>query len=137
MHGFERYFGSSIKGQAEIDWGDEAARRAFLQGIVPDADRLLEMSRQRLMELPDDSEGRQHILAAAELLAQLLCQDIDRGGDDAIRAAVVIDNHGNRGLLGKSWEWIWGNGGVSIHQFGARDISKMSKVTLDAEGLDT
>ncbi|OGO17611.1 MAG: hypothetical protein A2Z14_17075 [Chloroflexi bacterium RBG_16_48_8] len=31
-HGFDRYFGSSIKGQAEIDWDDEEARRAFCKG---------------------------------------------------------------------------------------------------------
>lgn len=84
-HGFGRYFGSSIKGQAEIDWDDEAARRAFLQGIVADADRLLEMARQQLRQLPAESEERRRVLAAAELLTQLLCQDIEREGDDGPR----------------------------------------------------
>lgn len=84
-HGFGRYFGSSIKGEAETDWDDEQARRAFLQGIVADADRLLEMARQQIRQLPAGSEERRRVLAAAELLTQLLCQDIEREGDDGPR----------------------------------------------------
>jgi len=55
-HGLGRYFGSSIKGQAEIDWDDEEARRVFLQGIVADADRLLEITRETLAQVPPGSE---------------------------------------------------------------------------------
>jgi len=80
-HGLGRYFGSSIKGQAEIDWNDEEARRAFLQGIVADADRLLEITRETLAQVPPGSEQEKQIMQAAELLAQLLCQDIERKGD--------------------------------------------------------
>jgi len=81
-HGLGRYFGSSIKGQAEVDWGDEEARRAFLQGIVADADRLLEIARETLAQVPAGSKQEKQIMQAAELLAQLLCQDIERKGDD-------------------------------------------------------
>ncbi len=45
-HGLERYFGSSVKGEAAIDWDDEKAREAFLQSIVADADRVLELARR-------------------------------------------------------------------------------------------
>ena len=44
--GYEGYLGSSIKGEAAIDWSDRKARKALLAGIVRDADRLLELSRQ-------------------------------------------------------------------------------------------
>ena len=44
--GYERYLASSIKGEAAIDWSDKRARSALLAGIVADADRLLELSRQ-------------------------------------------------------------------------------------------
>ena len=44
--GYERYPGSSIKGEAAIDWSDKRARTALLAKIVADADRLLELSRQ-------------------------------------------------------------------------------------------
>ncbi|MFV2045038.1 MAG: transposase, partial [Anaerolineales bacterium] len=81
-HGFCRYYGSSIKGQAEIDWDDEETRRAFLKGIVADADRLLVMARETLARVPAGSEQEKQIVAGAELLAQLLCQDIERKGED-------------------------------------------------------
>ena len=48
---------------------------------MADADRLLELSRQAQGELPEDSEERQRIVAAAELLGQLLLQDVERTDD--------------------------------------------------------
>ena len=80
--GYGRYLASSIKGEATIDWSDKGARTALLAGIVADADRLLELSRQSQGELPEDSEERQRIVAAAELLGQLLLQDIERRSGD-------------------------------------------------------
>ena len=79
--GYERYLASSIKGEAAIDWSDKRARSALLAGIVADADRLLELSRQAQGELGEDSAERQHIVAAAELLGQLLLQDVERTDD--------------------------------------------------------
>ena len=80
--GYERYLASSIKGEAAIDWSDKRARRALLAGIVADADRLLELSRQAQGELAEDSAQRQEIVAEAELLGQLLLQDIERKSCD-------------------------------------------------------
>ena len=74
--GYERYLGSSIKGEAAIDWSDRRARRVPLAGIVADADRLLELSRQAQGELPENGEERERIVAAAELLGQLLLQSL-------------------------------------------------------------
>ena len=79
--GFERYLGSSVKGEAAIDWSDKRARKALLAWIVRDADRLLELSRLALGELAEDSAERQRIVAAAELLGQLLLQDVERTDD--------------------------------------------------------
>ena len=76
--GYGRYLASSIKGEAAIDWSDRKARQALLAGIVRDADRLLELSRQAQGELTKDGEERQHIVTAAELLGQLLLQDVER-----------------------------------------------------------
>ena len=80
--GYGRYLASSIKGEAAIDWSDKRARKALLSGIVRDADRLLELSRQAQGELPEDGEERQQIVAAAELLGQLLLQDVERTDDE-------------------------------------------------------
>ena len=81
--GYEKYFGSSIKGEATIDWSDRKARRKLLGEIVADADRLLELARQAWVELPEDSGQRQSIVDGAELLGQLLLQDVERKSGDA------------------------------------------------------
>ncbi len=65
--GYERYPGSSIKGEAAIDWSDRKARVALLAELVADADRLLELARQTLERLPQDGAERPSIVAAAEL----------------------------------------------------------------------
>ena len=48
---------------------------------MADADRLLELSRLAQEELAEDSAERQQIVAAAELLGQLLLQDVERTDD--------------------------------------------------------
>ena len=79
-HGYKRYVGSSVKGEAAIDWSDQRARRRLLAQIVADADRLLELARQAQDGLDADSPERQAIVDAAELLGQLLLQDVKRNG---------------------------------------------------------
>ena len=74
--GYKRYLGSSVKGESAIDWSNKRARAVLLGSIVADADRLLELSRQAQGELGEDSEERQRIVAAAELLGQLLLQSL-------------------------------------------------------------
>jgi hypothetical protein len=80
-HGLARYLGTSLKGQAAIDWDDPEARQAFLGGIVTDADHLLELARAALAERAGEDPERRRLREAAELLAQLLLQDIDRPVD--------------------------------------------------------
>ena len=63
--GYHRYLGSSVKGEAAIDWSDKRARTALLAEIVADADRLLELSRQAQGELAEDGAERQQIVAGA------------------------------------------------------------------------
>ena len=70
-----------VKGEAAIDWADRQARAGLLAGIVGDADRLLELSRQAQGGLPEDSAERQRIVDAAELLGRLLLQDVERTDD--------------------------------------------------------
>ena len=80
--GYQRYLGSSIKGEATIDWSDRKARAGLLAELVADADRLLELARQAWVELPEDSVQRQSIVDGAELLGQLLLQDVERKSGD-------------------------------------------------------
>ena len=85
--GYGKYLSSSIKGEAVIDWSDRKARRKLLGEIVADADRLLELARQALERLSADSVERQRIVDAAELLGQLLLQDVERKSGDGDAAA--------------------------------------------------
>ena len=83
-HGYKRYVGSSVTGEAAIDWSNRRARRRLLGQIVADADRLLELARQAQDALDADSSERQAIVEAAELLRSAfggLLQDVKRGGD--------------------------------------------------------
>ena len=89
---YDKYLGSSIKGEAAIDWSDRKARAALLAELVADADRLLELARRAWVELPEDSAQRQSIVYGAELLGQLLLQDVERkSGDGDVDAHVDAD----------------------------------------------
>ena len=76
--GFERYFGSSIKGEADIDWDKKEIRDAFLKGIVEDADRLLKLADERVAQLEEEDEMRQRVQEAGWLLRQIIRQDVER-----------------------------------------------------------
>ena len=90
--GYQRYLGSSIKGEAVIDWSDRKARAGLLAELVAEADRLLALARQAWVELPEDSVQRQSIVAGAELLGQLLLQDVERKSGDADAHADAADD---------------------------------------------
>jgi hypothetical protein len=70
-HDLGRYFGSSVKGSADLDWSDAEARNQFLAEIVTDARRLL-----RQAGAVRAGDGAAAVREAAALLAQLLLQDV-------------------------------------------------------------
>ena len=78
-HGYGRYLATSIKGEAEVDWDNEQSRSEFLAGIVTDAERLLVLADKALASLADGEAGRERIQRAAELMRQLISQDVERG----------------------------------------------------------
>jgi transposase len=92
-HGYGRYVGqTSLKGTAEIDWGDASERRQFLGEIVSDADRLLEQARAARTGLEAGSAAEATLLEAAGLLSRVLVQDIERREDGpAIKHGVAKD----------------------------------------------
>jgi Transposase DDE domain/Transposase domain (DUF772) len=63
----DRYTHDSVKGSADLDWSDDAAKNALLTQIVQDAKRLLALATS---SLPCVRE-------AASLLEQLLLQDVE------------------------------------------------------------
>src|SRR5215207_7455571 len=81
-HGYGRYVGeTSLKGTAEIDWGDAEQRRRFLGEIVADADRLLEQARVARRTLAAGSPAEVALLEASGLRRRLLIQDVERRDD--------------------------------------------------------
>jgi len=75
--GLGRHFGSSIKGESQVDWDDEGARSAFLAGLVADARRALELARQVCQGLEKDSTAVRRIEAVSQMLAAILLQDVE------------------------------------------------------------
>lgn len=77
VHPFQGYFGSSLKGEAQVDWDDKQACHAFLQGIVADAQRLMQLAQEVRETLAEGDPASQQISAAGQLLGQLIDQDVD------------------------------------------------------------
>ena len=76
-HGLKRFFAPSIKGTADIDWHDADARQAFLTGLIADGQRCLELAREARSQLEAGSPEDERLKLAAELLTQLLWQDVE------------------------------------------------------------
>jgi hypothetical protein len=122
-HDLSRYYGTSIKGEAEIDWDNKAARQALLDGIVADAERLLAVAeRVRAGYGPDSTElGR--IDEAAGLLKQLLAQDVERTTEgqavlkDGVakdRVPSVTDPEMRHGRKSKKGEFTGHKGAIAV-----------------------
>ena len=91
-HEFERYLTGNVKGEAAVDWDDASSRQAFLAEIVSDAKRLLTLAGEACSRSGKDSDAAQEIEAAAALLTQLLCQDIEYKDDEPqIKQGVAKD----------------------------------------------
>jgi len=93
QHDFSRYFSSSIKGTADIDWSDKDAREVFLAVIVADARRLLQVAKEAIAPRGADSDAGRSISSAADLLCALLVQDVKEkpDGKAEIRKGVAKD----------------------------------------------
>jgi hypothetical protein len=91
-HGYERNMASSIKGEAHVDWDNELSRNEFLKGIVTDADRLLGLADKAVASLAEGEQGREQIQEAAELMKQLISQDVERHeGGVSLKEGVARD----------------------------------------------
>lgn len=88
-----RYWsGTSLKGDAGIDWSNEAERRVFLNGLVTDVDLVLLKAGHVQKELPTGTAAARRIEEAMQLLRRLVEQDVDRSGTTpAIKDGVAPD----------------------------------------------
>lgn len=76
--GLSRYFGSSLKGEAAMDWDDQKQREELLTTIVQEARRLLGLAEPAQAAHPEQAET---IAAAAALLKRLMAQDVEEKPD--------------------------------------------------------
>src|SRR5579883_3289103 len=90
---FRRYFdNSSVKGMAAIDWSNDAQRRVFLASLVADVDRILLHADRVLADLSKEAKSRKPVEEAANLLRQLVEQDVERTeAEPKIREGVAKD----------------------------------------------
>jgi hypothetical protein len=72
--GCSRYFGSSLKGEAAIEWDDKAQREQLLTEIVEDGRRLLSLAEQGEEQHPEQAEA---IQSDAALRRRLIAQDVE------------------------------------------------------------
>jgi hypothetical protein len=88
--GLSRYFGSSLKGEAAIDWDDKKQREQLLTAIVQNARRLLGLAEQAQAAHPEQGAA---IAAAAALLQRLVAQDVEEKpeGGCQIRSGTAKD----------------------------------------------
>jgi transposase len=83
---------TSPKGEASIDWDDQTARQRFLTQIVADADHVGALAREALTGYPAESPEHAQLTDAADLLAQILLQDVTRAPEGAsIKEGVAPD----------------------------------------------
>jgi len=75
QQGLAGYFGSSLKGEAGIDWDDQKQREQWLTQTVGDARRLLSLAEKVKQEHGEQAEA---IEADAALLRRLIAQDVEK-----------------------------------------------------------
>lgn len=90
-HDLSRYFtGSSLKGEANLDWDNESERSAFLNELVADVHRALRVAQAALEAASPESDSMRcatsaDVREAMALLSQLVLQDIEIEDDGKAR----------------------------------------------------
>lgn len=78
--GLERHFGTSFKGECDLDWSDKEARRALVGELVADARQTLELCSRAMRG--HRTEVTASLREARKLLSELLLQDIEEDPED-------------------------------------------------------
>jgi hypothetical protein len=88
--GLHRYVGSSLKGEAAIEWDDKSQRDQLLTEIVQNGRRLLRQAEQAQQAHPEHAAA---IQAAAAVLERLIRQDVEEtpGGGCEVKDGTAKD----------------------------------------------
>jgi transposase len=118
--GLSRYLGSSLKGEAAIDWDDKKQRAELLTTIVQDARRLLGLAEVGEKAWPEQAES---LGAAAALLRRLIAQDVEekpeggcqiKEGTEKDRVVSVSDPEMRHGRKSASQRFNGHKAGVAV-----------------------
>lgn len=118
-HELKRYVGSSLKGEVGLDWSNESEKRALLTELAGDAERVLEMAKRACKGLAATDARRERLMAAAEILGQVLVQDVEPDPEES-------GGGGKKLRQGTSGERI-----CSVHDPEMRHGRKSSSVRFD------
>ncbi len=80
--GLGRHFGSSFKGESELDWSEAQERRALLAQLVADAQVALQVSKRALRGYTKSWPQAQQLRESQALLSRILAQDIEEDAED-------------------------------------------------------
>jgi IS5 family transposase len=93
--GLGRHFGSSFKGECDLDWSDAKERRALLGQLVADARIALQVAKRALRGYSKDWPATGQLRESQALLSRILAQDIEEepedGGGPQIRKGTAKD----------------------------------------------
>jgi len=121
-HDLSSYLASSIKSEAQLDWGSEREKQAFLGALVQEARKVLELAGKLRASLVAGSPADLRLLRASEILSQILLQDIEEAGGRGGRSKKLRQ--------GTSAERI-----VSVHDPEMRHGRKSSSTRFDGHKL--
>jgi IS5 family transposase len=93
--GLGRHFGSSFKGESDLDWSNAEERRALLGQLLVDARIALQLASKGLRGYAKDSAKARATRESQALLSRILAQDIEDepedGGGPQIRRGTAKD----------------------------------------------
>ncbi len=121
-HDLSAYLASSIKAEADLDWGSEEEKQAFLGVLVEDAQRALKLAAKMRTGLVPEGPADKRLLKTTEVLSQVLLQDVESAGDGTGRAKKIRE--------GTSAQRI-----VSVHDPEMRHGRKSSSTRFDGHKL--
>ncbi len=80
--GLGRHFGSSFKGESDLDWSNAQERRALLAQLVADARVALQLAKKALRGYAKDWAATGQLRESQALLSRILAQDIEEEPED-------------------------------------------------------
>lgn len=86
--GLSRHFGTSFKGESDLDWSDADERAALLAQLVGDARVALRTAARALRGYAKDEPKTRHLRESRELLTRLLAQDVDEDPEDGVHPRI-------------------------------------------------